>query len=414
MYKRQIVMLAILAMAVIYIGTACECEQPVIQSITPSSGPGGTIVEVVYTKGGISGTIEYEGSSVPTRNAGNIGIGKTLFFTIPYDATAGTKQVAVESGGKTSAPVNFSVTGSGTVPTPTIEGFEVPNSSGKEITVFGSNFSTLSEVYINGTEVDHYYGSSMPFREIPHDMVDNVIICSPASNLATGSSYNIQVKNPGGVNSAVFNATIPSRILRMEFDAIVGIDPPEYYIWRNSTVNTLRRSYTTCGWIIDLIYDDLEIPDPVTGDFSENDLYSFWQAHADNRLTGAYYMHGSFVDNGGGLGVMYMNQLYSLPSIPDANRREGFAVFFSEFSATQRTERYLRTTIHEAGHGFNLLHGDRVAGTTIMNQTGDINSATWNYTFSNTSCTHLQTHSLTAVGPGGDQFGTVRSCNSSH
>ena len=414
MYKRQIIMLAILAAAVVYIGASCECEQPAIQSITPASGAGGTIVKVVYAKGGIAGSVEYEGSLVPTRNAGNLGIGKTLFFTIPYDATAGAKQVAVKSAGKTSAPVSFTVTGSGTVPTPVIDGFEVPNATGTEITIFGSNFSTLSKVFIDGTEVDHYYGASEPFRQIPDDMVDNLIICTPATDLVTGTSYNIQVKNPGDVNSAVFSATVPSRILRMEFDAIVGYDPPVYYVWRNNTVNTLRRTYMNCGWIIDLVYDDLEITDPQAGAaFSANDLYSFWLAYADRRISGASYMHGQFVSSfvDGYMGLMFMHT-GRVPNLPSAHRREGFALFYDAFAANQRTARYLRSTMHEAGHGFNLEHGDCSAGTTIMNQTGSI-GANWNYTFSNLSCTHLESHNINAVRPGGDAFG-ARSCDTLH
>lgn len=414
MYKRQIAMLGILALAVIYIGTACDCEQPVIQSYTPHSGPGGTIVEVVYMKGGISGSIQYEGSTVPTRNAGNIGIGKTLFFTIPYDALAGNKQVAVRSGNKTSAPVNFNVTGSGVVPTPTIDGFEVADNSGNEITIFGHNFSSLSKVYIGGTEVDHYFGSSFPFRQIPFDMVDNIIICTPATNLTAGSPYNIQVKNPGNVNSTIFQAIIPDRVLRMEFDAIVGYDPPQYYIWRNNTVNTFRRHYTACGWVIDLIQDDLEVTDPLAGaDFTAADLYSFWQANADNSLAGTCYMHGQFVSTfaGGGMGVMFMHT-GRVPGLPNANRREGFALFYDAFAANQRTERYLRSTMHEAGHGFNLEHSDPTVGITIMNQTWAL-AANWNYTFSPLSRTHLSAHNINAVCPGGDAW-LARSCDALH
>ena len=38
----------------------CECPGPEISSMTPGTGPGGTIVEVEFTGGGIEGTIQFD------------------------------------------------------------------------------------------------------------------------------------------------------------------------------------------------------------------------------------------------------------------------------------------------------------------------------------------------------------------
>lgn len=392
-------------LALIFLLVSCECDPPEITSVTPSSGPAGTIVEVEYTKGAISGTIIYEGNSVPTETASNIGIGKILRFTIPYDATTGNKTIKVRSSGDSPAEI-FNVTSTASVPTPVVEGFEVATSAGKEITVYGSGFSTLSEVYIDGVEVERYAGNSEPLRALPLEFRDNAIICTPKTDLITGNSYDIQVKNPGGVNSNTFNITVPSRVLKMEFDAITGIPVPDYYAWWDNTVNTLRRSYCDAGWIIDLKYHELDITDPLPGSsWSVSDLYSFWQANADFGGSG-YYMHGQFVPDGSYLGWMF---LWSgrVSTLPSEHTRQGFAVFWDNFSGyTPRHTYYLRTTIHESGHGFNLLHGDADASSTVMNQTGSLGTS-WHLFFSSTSRDHLRNHNLTDVAPGGTDFGNA-------
>jgi hypothetical protein len=392
----------------------CTCPQPQIDSINPSSGPAGTIVEVTFTGGGLGGVIVFDGTDEETRYASNWGLGKRLRFTVPFNATIGGKNVQVRSDGQTTPAVAFQVTGAGTVPTPALDGFEVATREGKEITVIGSGFNTISKVFIDGVEVQRYAGSSLPLREIPFDFVDNVIICTPASDLLPGSSHTVQVRNPNNLNSNTLSITIPTRISQMEFDALDGIPIPNYYILRNNTINTLRRSYNACGWIIELSHDNLAVADPQAGSaFTNADLYSFWQANA-NVPANETYMHGAFLttDAVGNLGIMFMNT-GSVPSLPNAERRLGYAVFRSNFGANQLEERYLRTTIHEAGHGFNLLHSDGDGSITIMNQTGSL-GANWTHNFSNISCTHLQSHTLNAVRPGGEAFGSSRSCNNLH
>jgi hypothetical protein len=404
MKKIQLNLLRISGLALFIFLAGCECEPPIISSITPSSGPAGTIVEVVYTKGAISGKIIYEGSEVPTESASHLGLGKTLRFTIPYDAPVGNKNIEVSSAG-TSPAVVFNVTATASVPTPVLNGFEIGDDTGKEITLYGSNFSTLSQVFIDGVEVDRYAGSSLPLRSLPIDMRDNAIICSPVTPLTLGSSYNVQVKNPDNTNSNILNITVPSRVLSMEFDAIDGVPVPDYYAWQNNTVNTLRRSYCDAGWIINLTYDDVEITDPFPGtEWSNADLYNFWVANANVPASG-YYMHGQFIPDGPTTrGRMFM-WTYRVPTIAAANIRQGYAVFWDDFSTfVPRQTFYLRTAIHESGHGFNLLHGDASASQTIMTTTGSL-AAGWHMFYSNTSRDHLRNHNLTDVAPGGTDFG---------
>lgn len=407
-------LLALSALVFLIVLSGCECEQPEITSINPNSGPGGTIVEVNYTKGGLGGVVLLEGAAQETRYASNLGLGKTLYFTVPYDASTGNKDVQVRSAGKTSPAVNFNVTGAGAAPTPTIDGIEIPNRDGKEITVFGSNFSTLSKVFIDGAEVSRYAGNSMPLRTLPLQFVDNAIICEPQTPLASGSSHTIEVRNPNNNNSGQFAFDVPDRVCVMEFDALEDVPVPQYYIFRNNSLSTMRKEYTECGWILEISYDDTSVADPQAGSpFTTADMYSFWQANA-SVPSGSDYMHGAFLtdDNQGLLGIMFMNT-GSVPSLPNAERRQGFAVFRNAFNQANREQFYLRTTMHEAGHGFNLLHGDGDGAQTIMNQTGTVGN-NFIYNFSNISCTHLGSHAIGAVAPGGEAFGSGRSCNNLH
>jgi hypothetical protein len=393
---------------------ACTCPQPQIDSITPTSGPAGTIVEVTFTGGGLGGVVVFDGADQQTRFASNLGLGKRLRFTVPFNATVGNKTVQVKSDGQTSLAGSFQVTGGGSVPTPAVDGFEIGTREGKELTVFGSGFNTLSRVFVDGVEVQRYAGSALPIREVPFDFADNVIICTPATDLLPGSTHNVQVRNPANLNSNTLSITLPTRICTMEYDALDGIPLPDYYIFRNGRINTFRRAYNANGWIIEMSTDDLALTDPQSGsDFTKADLYSFWQANA-NVPANASYIHGAFLttDDDGDLGIMFMNT-GSVPSLPTAERRLGFAAFRNAFGSFEREQRYLRTSIHEAGHAFNLLHSDGDGSTTIMNQTGSL-STSWTYNFSGISSTHLSTHTLNAVRPGGEAFGSSRSCNSLH
>jgi hypothetical protein len=223
------------------------------------------------------------------------------------------------------------------------------------------------------------------------------------------------VRNPNNTNSANFAFDVPDRVCVVEFEALENIPVPQYYIFRNNSLTTMRRAYTNCGWILEISYGDTSIVDPQAGSpFSNADLFSFWQANANLPGGGDFYMQGAFFtdDTQGNLGIMFMN-IGSVPSLPNANRRQGFAVFRDNFGAANIEQFYLRTTMHEAGHGFNLLHGDGDGVQTIMNQTGVVGN-NFRYNFTNISCEHLESHDIDAVAPGGEAFGSGRSCNSLH
>ena len=98
----------------------------------------------------------------------------------------------------------------------------------------------------------------------------------------------------------------------------------------------------------------------------------------------------------------------------DSDERRGCAVFHSHPLINRENLAFLRTTVHELGHEFNLHHEDGTTynenGTlkhTIMNQTGVIQDSTSGWpggvglTFRGHESTHLSSHEITNVRPGG-------------
>ncbi|MGP0630088.1 hypothetical protein ACTRW9_10280 [Nitrospina sp. 32_T5] len=81
------------------------------------------------------------------------------------------------------------------------------------------------------------------------------------------------------------------------------------------------------------------------------------------------------------------------------NDRSAFVSFWKNSTVNSDNAKYLRSTAHEVGHGFNLNHCDGDGSTTIMNSTGTVGD-TYNYQFSASSLDHLQNHDDNEVWPG--------------
>lgn len=102
---------------------------------------------------------------------------------------------------------------------------------------------------------------------------------------------------------------------------------------------------------------------------------------------------GTACRNTGLLGLMYAGASGA------TNDRSAFASFWKNSTVNSDNAKYLRSTAHEVGHGFNLNHCDGDGSLTIMNQTGVVGN-TFNYEFSATSLDHLQNHADSEVWPG--------------
>ncbi|MGP0565485.1 MULTISPECIES: hypothetical protein [unclassified Nitrospina] len=127
----------------------------------------------------------------------------------------------------------------------------------------------------------------------------------------------------------------------------------------------------------------------------------FWNAFTCTR----YHLYGVVVDHyrEGDCGVACRSTttlgLMYAGAGGATNDRSAFVSFWKNSTVNSDNAKYLRSTAHEVGHGFNLNHCDGDGSTTIMNSTGTVGD-TYNYQFSASSLDHLQNHDDNEVWPG--------------
>jgi hypothetical protein len=389
---------------------------------------------------GIQSSVYFDGERVNAR-----GSGSPLVFTVPYDAAVGPHDVYVQTGSQDSPAVSFQVTSTAAAPDPVIEDYGIgyvslgPSATEDSmiLVLYGSGFDTNCRVVFNNNELNKSYtpgippgslagvlaaGATLPgFPEQRRDRALIGVLTEDDGNLpALGSNHTARVRNVvTGETSDLIAVDIPARRVLVEFDAIDTVDWPPVAIWRNNTINTLRRTYTRGGLLLDTRYDE-EVTDPLAGvDFTMADMVDFFDDNSsledDTLGDDEWYFHVALLTtmdtwhpNFIVYGIMY-----------DVDNRQGAAVFAD---AIPTDEEYLRTLAHEMGHGFNLTHCDGDAdpqrdnngnlvrdangfiqwntlGTSIMNQSSAL-ANNWDYFFSVDSWVHLTMHPLNEVQPG--------------
>lgn len=409
---------------------------PVITSLEPASGPSGTTVTVRGERFGTGGTVIFDGTGQTTH-----GTGSPLVATVPYDAATGARPVQVLISGIESAPVEFQVTSTAAAPAPVLDGWEIgylslaasADEDLMEIVGFGTGLDTNVVLEFNGSALASFtpgipagslvgiFAGAATLSGFPPNQYNRAVaayLTASAGTLpALGSTHTLRARNNvTGAVSNTLNINIPTRRAMIEMDRLTGVDWFPVAVLQNNRVNTIRRSYTEAGILLDRRYDEqIDDPrDPAGGPFTNADVISFRDAamnRTDNVFSGEWYVHLSLLTSSttnGLLGRMF-----------DTANRQGTVVFAS---AAPTQANYLRTTVHELGHALNLTHceGDAVMqrdasgnlvigangrpviqtmGVTMMNQTRAL-ANNWGFQFSADSETHLRTHALNEVRPG--------------
>src|SRR5216117_2270427 len=93
---------------------------PAITSLSPPSGPSGSIVTVAGANFGTGGSVSFDMVAVRS-----IGTGSPMVFTVPYTAATGAHNVQIQVGSQTSAAVPFQVTSTIPAPVPVVQGYEL-------------------------------------------------------------------------------------------------------------------------------------------------------------------------------------------------------------------------------------------------------------------------------------------------
>lgn len=156
---------------------------PTITSISPTSGPVGTTVNINGTYFNTVTTVRLNGNSV----AFNINTATNITFVVPAGATSGIVSVTNPDG--TANGPNYTVT----VPVPTISSIS-PTSGpiGTTVTITGTNFTGATAVRLNGTLVTYNLVSSSSITfVVPAGATTGVVSVTTPGGTATGPTYTV-------------------------------------------------------------------------------------------------------------------------------------------------------------------------------------------------------------------------------
>ena len=204
-----------------------------------------------------------------------------------------------------------------------------------------------------------------------------------------------------------------TRLATLEIDRIAGTAFPPTNVNFEGRNHSLRTIFQDAGIDLDIVEDEMNIPDTFGTQYNSAELLSLMRAHQSVQVSGnrmsAYLVIVPEFTSPGVLGIMF-----------DSANRGGCAVFHNTSFIRNDKRAFLRTTAHELGHQFNLHHedgttiqGGSVTKRTIMNQTRLV--MPWpnaiSYEFSDNSKKHLTEHPEDNVRPGGSSF---YDCNQEH
>ena len=187
----------------------------------------------------------------------------------------------------------------------------------------------------------------------------------------------------GGTTSTV-KATKTSRFYRgcrVEVDVMVNRGFPPSATTGAGVAVTFRSIYASAGWDVQVVQDQINIPDDAS--LTNAELQALLTTHRQavpGERWRLWLLVGS--SQGGFFGVMFDDD--SVPregAVGFADARLGNEVVIAANARNQALNdvpaAFLRTLVHEAGHAFNLFHPKHDVhqpgiGREIMNQTGDV------------------------------------------
>ncbi|MCX6718055.1 MAG: IPT/TIG domain-containing protein [Candidatus Staskawiczbacteria bacterium] len=173
--------------------------QPSITSISPTSGPAGTVVTItgsnLASSTGTGSYINFNSSTVPAYGTTS----SAVVFTVPTSTPLGSYPVSVtNSGHYTSNAINFAVASAAVAPTITTTNLSV--AVGGQITLSGTNLGTVNTIKVDGSMVNAYNLTPT---------ASTMLFTLPAT--ITAGSHTLQVwNNTGASNTINFTVTSPT------------------------------------------------------------------------------------------------------------------------------------------------------------------------------------------------------------
>jgi hypothetical protein len=199
-------------------------------------------------------------------------------------------------------------------------------------------------------------------------------------------------------------------------DKLEGREFPPVNVELDGDEYNLERIYNDAGVAVNITKGDTDIPDlkGPNSSYSVAELDGLMaqfrkEPDVQDRMFAWLVIVTHYSDDDNILGIMF-----------DSAERKGTAVFQDQQMIRTDPRAYLRTSAHELGHQFNLHHEDGetyeengITKYTIMNQTRLISPwpAAIGFKFGGHERSHLSTHPIEDVRPGGGAFYV---CNSEH
>jgi hypothetical protein len=206
---------------------------PILQSISPTSGPVGTLVGLNGLNFGSSGTVTFNGV-----NANILSYSSTFIQAyVPTGATTGPVQVHTSGGN--SGGITFTVT---TLPAPTITSL-TPNTGpvGTSVVIAGTNFGAAqntSTVTFNGVSapVNAWSATSLTVVVPPTAMTGPVIVT--VNGVASNSNtFTVTTPSNGGFSGSLNLLLIPAQ--NYNTAVIYTLDPTNFN-------DTFSNSFYNC------------------------------------------------------------------------------------------------------------------------------------------------------------------------
>jgi hypothetical protein len=148
-------------------------SNPVLTSVTPAEGAGGTVVTIQGAGLGDIRSVVFSNNNVPTGINSNLNTDKTIIIRVPDTAFGGSQKIVLTNTAGNTLEVPFSV-----IALPIItDAFPTDFQTGSTITLTGNNLDDVSEVLIEGTTDE---------ATIVSQTRKTMVITMPASNVDNG------------------------------------------------------------------------------------------------------------------------------------------------------------------------------------------------------------------------------------
>jgi hypothetical protein len=195
----------------------------------------------------------------------------------------------------------------------------------------------------------------------------------------------------------------------LELDRMAGTAFPPQHIVGGQPV-TMSTIFNDAGIKVSVQEDETAIPPlniPEDACISDAELTTLENGHRALSLfptsvcpfqfCNTYHLYGVIVDHYGEVLDACIPE-FVLGKMWQGHTRSAFAIFYRMNTIQTNGPEYLRTTVHEMGHAFNLHHSDG-DGTSIMTQTDDLVGDPA-FVFSAQSRDHLTNHPHQCKYPG--------------